>query len=361
MDVILYPINADCVVTQTEEGFLLNLKYAGTAADTICGNYLLRTAVRYTDPYGVTAVSNELDVPFSVVDDGFALEMKVDGPKYFVIRKLEKSDPIKLVFSADGAPLTKEQLENVKLLLGSDGLTCQTECLYDESAIAVRIVKDEQAKPGRYDFTFSATTEDQIGRTVSVQEEQKIELSTHPVWLRILVILLILALIALLIWLYLNMKVLPKQITLNHGQTVFIVDGNPVKGAAKFRYDPRNKKNGTISLTLPPYPDNSLVKGGFALNVTAVSPRRVKSARRRVLVTHISPVNTAALQNLSVTTHNLVKMDEGDGVVWLFDSKQVSGPSVATQFEIGGKPACSVVGETITGETFTMTAQMQFK
>ena len=359
--VVLEGGNADYTVTRAEDGLLLNLKHSGRAEDTVCGEYLLHTMVRYTDPLGAVAVSDEIQIPFSVYDNGYTLEMEADGPKYFVIKKLENGGPIKLHLSADGTPLTDKQLEEVDIDISGDGLTCEYEHLYGESAVAVRIVPDENAKPGRYSMNFRATAEDQLGRPVSAEDDMNIRVSRVPRWIVILGILLFIALILLLIWLYMNTKVLPKQITLNHPQTVFIVDGNPVKGAAKFKYTGGGKRNGTIHISLPSYPDNSMVKGGFNLNVTAASPRRVKSANRRVMVTKLSPINPAALQTLSVTTHNLVKVDEGDGVVWLFDTKQVASPNVTTQFEIGGKPMSTVVGETITGETFTMTAQMLFK
>ena len=111
----------------------------------------------------------------------------------------------------------------------------------------------------------------------------------------------------------------------------------------------------------PAYSGSPLVKGGFTLTLEAVSPRRVKSSRRRALVTKISPANTTALTSLTVGTHTLSKTDEGDGVVWLLDGKQVPGAAAAASFEIGGKPSCTYTGETITGEAFTLTVQLQFK
>ena len=200
-----------------------------------------------------------------------------------------------------------------------------------------------------------------MGRDITAEDDKGVELSNHPLWLRILVICLIIALIIALIVLYLNMKVLPKKITVNSGQTAFIVEGETVNGAAKCSYSGGGKRSGSIQVATPNYSGNPLIKGGFTLNLAAVSPRRTKSSRRRAAVTSISVSNSTALQSLSVGTHNLVKVDEGDGVTWMFDSKQVPSSNVSTKFEIGGKPTCTFMGETINGESFTLTVQLQFK
>lgn len=353
--------NAGYALEQTGDGYALNLKYAGTAADTVCGEYTMRVTADYTNEFGVTSASSEVSIPFSVEDDGYGLDMDVKGDGYFVISKLEESDPIKVILSADGEPLTDEQLAATVLTVDGDGLTCESEPLYGESAFAVRIVHDSKAQSGHYNLRFTARSHDQVGREISAEDSKNVELSTYPLWLRVLVICLIIALIIALILLWLNMKVLPKKIGVNVAQTAFIVNGETVKGAAKCSYIGGGKRSGSVQISTPPYSGSPLVKGGFTLTLQAVSPRRVKSNRRRVLVTNVSPSNTAALQTLSVGTHSLVKVDEGDGVTWMFDSKQVPSANVATKFEMGGKPTCTFMGETITGESFTLTVQLQFK
>lgn len=89
--------------------------------------------------------------------------------------------------------------------------------------------------------------------------------------------------------------------------------------------------------------------------------RRRLDLTRRALVTTISPSNTAALTSLSIGTHTLVKSEEGNEIIWVLDGKQIPSPSAATNFEIGGKPTCTFIGETITGESFTLSVQLQFK
>ena len=133
------------------------------------------------------------------------------------------------------------------------------------------------------------------------------------------------------------------------------------RGTAKCNSPGGEKRGGSIKGSTPAYSGSPLVKGGFALQLQAVTPRRVKSNRRRALVTTISPSNTAALTSLSIGTHTLVKSEEGNEIIWVLDGKQIPSPSAATNFEIGGKPTCTFIGETITGESFTLSVQLQFK
>lgn len=362
VSVVIEGGNAGYALEQNGDGYALNLKYAGTAADTACGEYAMRVTADYTNEFGVTSASSEVSIPFTIEDDGYSLDMDVKGDGYFVISKLEESDPIKVILSADGEPLTDEQLSATVLTVDGDGLTCEIEPLYGESAFAARIVRDSKAQSGHYSLHFTARSHDQVGREISAEGGKNVELSTYPLWLRILIICLIIALIIALILLWLNMKVLPKKITVNKSQTTFIVNGETINNSgAKCTYIGGGKRSGSVQISTPPYSGSPLVKGGFTLALQAVSPRRVKSNRRRVLVTNVSPINSAALQTLSVGTHSLVKVDEGDGVTWMFDSKQVPSANVVTKFEMGGKPTCTFMGETITGESFTLTVQLQFK
>ncbi|MGN0968934.1 MAG: hypothetical protein ACI4O3_06640, partial [Oscillospiraceae bacterium] len=237
--------NAGYTATPDGDGYALALQYAGTAADTDCGEYIMYVTASYTDEFGVTARSGEQTIPFTIEDDGYGLAMDVKGDGYFVISKLEESDPIKVVLSADGEPLTDEQLAAIVLTVDGDGLTCESEPLYGESAFTVRIVRDGKAQSGHYSLHFTARSHDQVGREISAEGGKNVELSTYPLWLRILVICLIIALIIALIVLYLSMKILPKKIGVNVTQTAFIVNGEPVKGAAKCNYIGGGKRSGS--------------------------------------------------------------------------------------------------------------------
>ncbi len=353
--------NAGYELVRDGDNCALYLRYAGSAEATNCGDYHMTLSASYTDEFGVTAQSNEAAWDFAVEDDSYQLAMEFQGPGYFVISGLEDSAPILVKLSLSGQPMTDQQLAATTLIVEADGLTVTQEPLPGESAYALHIAGDEHAVSGKYGLHVRAVTNDQIGREISAEDTKQVELSTYPLWLRYLIIALIILLIIALILFYLSRKILPKKITVNSAQTVFTVDGEMVQGAAKCNYSGGGKKRGSIQVSTPAYSGSPLVKGGFALQLQAVTPRRVKSNRRRALVTTISPSNTAALTSLSIGTHTLVKSEEGNEIIWVLDGKQIPSPSAATNFEIGGKPTCTFIGETITGESFTLSVQLQFK
>jgi len=353
--------NVGYTVSQNGDAFDLYLQHAGTGADTECTDYEMTVSASYTDEFGVTAQSDEQIVSFSVEDDGYALEMDIEGKDYFEIDKLDDGDHLRVVLSADGVPLTDEQLQATTLQLNSDGLTCEVTPLYGESAFSVRIANDSKAQPGKYKLDFTATSYDQVGREISDSAVKKVELSTYPQWLRILIISLLILLIALIIFLYLNTKVMPKKIRVNNAQTRFIVDGEVIDGAARFNYSGKGKKSGSLQVTTPTYTGDPLVAGGFNLALKAVSPRRVKSKMRRVQVTNLSLSNITAAQTVSIGSHSLTKLDEGDGIIWMFDGQPSPSSSVACNFEIGHNASCVFVGETIEGTSFTLSVNLKFE
>ena len=353
--------NAGYTAVPDAEGCTVSLNYAGSAAETTCGAYTLHLQASYTDEYGVTAQSQETALSFSVEDDGLPLSMEVEGSGYYVISKLAEDEPLRAVLSLGGVPMTDEQLDAAAVTVEGDGLSFQIEPLYGQSAYAVRIVGDGAAVPGKYTLRLHAASSDQIGREITADASKKVELSNYPLWLRFLIFFLLLFLIIALILFYLSRKILPKKIGINSAQTLFTVNGDVVQGAAKCTFTGGGKKQGTLLITTPPYSGSPLVKGGFNLRLQAVSPRRLKSARRRALVTQVIPVNASTLSSLSIGTHTMTRSEESGEVFWAFDGKPIHGPSAPSSFEIGGKPSCVFVGDTITGDSFTLTVQLQFK
>ncbi len=349
--------NVEYELVPNGDSYLLNLKYGGTAADTNCGSYAVKLSAAYTNEFGVESRSNEVQTAFALEDDGYGLEMEVDGDDYFVISKLDESEPFKVSVFADGKPLTDEQLANTALTVDGSGLTCESQPVPGESAFLVRIVKDANAKSGNYDFAFRAVSKDQVGREISAEDDMKVTLRTYPRWLPFLIVLLALLLIFALIWLYLSMKVLPKKIELDKSRSSFNVNGDEVNGTPGCSPTTFGKRNGTIQISTPKYLDDATLKATVTLNMTAVSPRRVKSRNRQALVTTVA-ASGAVVQKVSVGAHDLVKDDEGN---WTFDGKQIPRSSATTNFTISGSPVCTIAGETPLGNEFLVRAQLKFK
>jgi len=167
-------------------------------------------------------------------------------------------------------------------------------------------------------------------------------------------------LIGLIIFLILNAKVMPRKISVNHAQTRFIVDGEVIDGDAQDNYTGKGKKYGSLQVTTPHYGSDPLVAGGFDLVLKAASPRRVKSRQRRVYVTAFSPSNVTSLQSLSIGSHTLTKLDEGDDIAWSYDGQPTTSTNVTCSFDIGHNVACVFVGETIEGTSFTLSVNLRF-
>lgn len=346
--------NAEYALEPNGDGYLLTLKYAETAAETECGSYVMKLNARFVNEFGVESQSDEVQIAFDLEDDGYELEMDVEGENYFVISKLDESDPIKVILTADGEPLTDEQLADTVLTV--DGLACECTPIPGESAYEVRIAGDKVEK-GKYTLAFRAVSHDQVGREITAEDEQKVTLKPYPQWLPILIVCLALLLIFALIWLYLSMKVLPKKIEIDKSRSSFSVNGEEVKGTPGCSPTVFGKRNGTIQISTPKYLDDPTLKATVSLNLTAVSPRRVKPANRQAMVTNVAVSGAVALK-ASVGSHDLIKDDDGG---WTFDGKPIPRPSTATSFVISGSPVCTITGETPLGNEFLLRAQLKFK
>ena len=341
------------------DGYLLNLKYGGAAAETQCGEYVVKLNARFTNEFGVESRSGEVQLAFALEDDGYGLEMEVEGGDYFVISKLDESDPIMVYITADGQPLTDEQLAATTLTV--DGLDCECTPVPGESAYEVRIA-GANAQQGKYTMSLRAAAQDQVGREISAEDEHKVTLKPYPRWLPILIVCLALLLIFALIWLYISMKVLPKKIEVDRTRSSFTINGEDIPCTVRCNPTTFGKRTGSIQVAVPRYTDDATLRGTVTLNLTAVSPRRVKSSARQAMVTSVA-LSSAVAQKASVGSHDLLKNDDGDTPAWTFDGKEVGArPNVGnTSFTISGSPVITISGVTQMDNDFILRAQLKFK
>ena len=102
-----------------------------------------------------------------------------------------------------------------------------------------------------------------------------------PWWLRWLIIAIIIAAILVALWLFMNMKVLPKKIDIERSE--FKIEGEKSAGAAHCRYTKSGKK-GWIRITSPNNSNYPMCKCSIDIQIEADSPRRVRSKNRRVII-----------------------------------------------------------------------------
>lgn len=354
--------NVQVTTERGSDGFTVRLGYGGSAEETVCGDYTLHAAATYQTEEGATAQSREAVLPFTLEEAGFDLELKLAAPqKYFAISRIADGKALRAELTKDGQPLTDEELAAVQLTAEGEGLSLLTDPLPGESAIAVRLDPDASYKAGIYKLTCTAALADELGRPVQASDTKKIELQPYPLWLRWLIILAVIALLTALILSYLNAKILPKQIQVRSGSTMFNVDGSRVTGNAKCEYTGKNRRSGGLSVTIPKCSTAPLAKGGFDLELAAVSPRKTKSAQRRAGIVSITAINGSAVHTMQVGNATYKKNNEGKfEKVGGRKTAQKSGKSNPVLFEIANNANCVISGETLDGVSFSCTCKLQF-
>lgn len=356
--------NVGHVVEQTAEGLGLQLKYNQVPQETKCGEQTMHVTAVYTNEDGLQVVSEAVDVPFTLEDDRLALEVELGIPqKYYQLSKIDRGEPMKAYVTNRGIPLTDEQLESVTVECQAEGLTLNCTPLPGESAYTIELVDEEGYKSGKYAISVKAVGEDYFGQTTQAEDNGRIELGVLPWWVRWVIAILILLLILLAIWAFLNQKILPRQISVRSGSTIFNVDGSRVAGVAKVEFTGKNRRNGSLTVSTPKCSADPLAKGGFNLELIAVTPRKTKSAARRAGVLRVNPINGSAVHTIQVGTSTYKKDAQGKFV------KVGAKPKTAKKgekekntvvFEVGNNANCVISGETVAGTSFSCTCKLQF-
>ena len=198
---------------------------------------------------------------------------------YLQISKMDEAKPLIVTFTKDGATLTDEQLKALKIEIETD-LKYESSILNGQSAMSIRILKTDDLTKGIHRVKVTAVGTDDIGKTIEGSDSALIEVRLLPPWIRWIIVGLILLVLLALLMLILNQKVLPKMV-LGKGDTSFRVGGTLFKDDATVSYDRRAK---TLTLTPPDVPGFPYVDCAARLSLKPVSPRRVRSAKRRIIL-----------------------------------------------------------------------------
>lgn len=339
---------ASCTVNCDDQGYYVTIGYNETALNTDIGDYTLSVTGIYTNEDGLDTNLALAKANFKIVDDSSKLAMSVDVEQdYYVTSQLKDGKPIIVNLTLGGQLLTKEQMKQVQFSATADGVKLIATPLPDKSAYEIKIDADNPPKDGKYGLKFSATTVNNIGREVKAENSTTVEVNALPLWLRILIPILIILLIAALVLVFMTRKVLPKNIRLIN--TSFIVDGEKIKGNANPNYSGAGKKTGSITISSPRYQPNPMAKASLSMTIEAVSPRYVRSSQRRMRVVQISPapktyVNSYALGNASFTKDATTgKFKKGGGKTQDFQP-----------FEFGNNAKMSIRAEVLDGDGGTV-------
>ena len=241
--------------------------------NTTCGPLTPTIKATYKPKDCKTATSDN-KVEFTVENDIKGLSAKINLPKErFTVSEIGKS-----VFYIDlrmgGEKLTAADMDNIEsnITISDDGkeLKFTVEKDVDNSRLVIKLDGDGAGK-GDYKVTSSVTGKDALGNDTVSTDEADFRVRLLPVWAVCLIIFLILAAIAALIWYILSRKVLPKRVFVN--STVFVVNGEQIAGDASVTYNDGGKSKGTVTINSPRHPTNPLAKCNITLSVAASDTR----------------------------------------------------------------------------------------
>ena len=359
LDVKLSGGNAETRLTQDGDTYIITVHYNGDAPNTQCGEYSLDITASYT-LYEMTGQSAPVSLPFTLIDDSTALGVTLEIPQdYYEIPKLAEAEPLYLYLTMGGVPMDAGQLTAALVNIDIPGVEYDLIPDTANSRYEIRLKDNGQTEAGKRAVTATVSCFDEIGRAVTAQADGEIELQNYPAWIRILFYILVSLLVLLLIWLYLNAKILPKHIGV--GQCTFIVDGEIVTGSAKSSYTGKNKRRGTLTVQSPHYGANPAAKCGYTLELEAISPRRTKSSARSVQVVAVRPMSATSTIAVQIGGCNLSK-DPISGKLMKAGGK----PGAPISFKVGNKAKTSVTAEVMDmtnggGEiTVSMSAPLKF-
>lgn len=296
--------------------------------------------VTYLSGYHIEKSGSDMGWPtFTVLPKReFNYELSLDIPqKYIVLSKVGEAKTIEANVMVNGEPVLPELLEKLSVETDSPGVSFRTERKPDGSGFLLKMDPDQPVTSGTVPFSCKVSGLDDNDEPVSLSADGKLTFKPYPQWLIYLGIFLILALLALLIWLYLNAKVLPKKVDVLG--TEFSVDGEKVAGKAVCHYTGGGRKKGTLSIVAPKCPTNPFAKGSFTVDVEAVSPRRVRSSSRGLHVTSVS--TDRAMSNVKVGPSQFIKDPSGKLV------KSGAKANTPIGFDIYNGAKCSMSGEVL--------------
>lgn len=214
-----------------EEEYTLYEKYGGEKGKVITFEPDTVIGVRINGEYlnGIeikTEESKDFDwlkgIKINLQPVNFKLDATVLQEKNtYVHMSDDEWDPIKVVFSLEGQPLTAEELANVKLdLRFNSELKYRTEMKESESACYIYIDenKSESLKPvGEYELTVSAEYTNERGRATPAGDEVEFKLQEIEKWIIDLLWILIVLAVITVITLWLIHPVLPKKVIISEG------------------------------------------------------------------------------------------------------------------------------------------------
>lgn len=302
--------NAKHELIRTESGYQFKILYNNSPAETQAVTYSLSVSASYTNEDDLVASCGPISRSITLEDDAgiFNAELVMDQD-YYVATSIEKGKPIYINLTCGGKPLTPEQFQAAKVTVDMGGLPYEMTADEANSRYVIVLKEGEGLTNGRHDISMSAEGFDEFGRPISCKDSEKLEIQPYPQWVRWAFWILVILAVLLLIWSILNIKVLPKTILVDRSN--FRVGSKEVQGDPEVNYSGGGKKKGMLEIT-PPYDASSPAASScsITLELVAVSPLRVPSAKRYVGIRGAHAGDDANTRQMKFGGTTLVKNDE---------------------------------------------------
>lgn len=164
---------------------------------------------------------------------------------YILIKDLEKSEAIIADLTIDGEKLSKEEFNAVTLAVDFDGLNYKVIPKEEDSQYLIKLDSMEEVDEGDYSITIDAQYLDEADRQAQSTDSSIITLSNIPLWLKWAIGISLFLILAILLWIILHIRVLPKHVHTSKNLSSMNYDGDDVGKSANFLAEVK-KKNAKI-------------------------------------------------------------------------------------------------------------------
>ena len=160
---------------------------------------------------------------------------------YIVIKEIEQTPAFVVDLKMDGKPLTAEEFDAVTLTVDCGGITHTVTPQKEDSQYLIQLESTEGISEGNYEISIDAKYLDEADRTAQATDSSKITLSATPLWVKCVFGLLFLLILAILLWIILHIKVLPKHVHTTKKLSSMNFDGDDVTKATNFMAEIKKK------------------------------------------------------------------------------------------------------------------------
>ena len=267
----------------------ITLSHPGDMTETECTGYTMIITAKYA-PEDSEESESKVSISFDVLEEVGVLTLDTkwlqeDG--YVLVSKPETFEPIRCDIRIDGETLSDEEMSSINLEVNGDGLDLESEIISGESAFLLNLKDVKGIKPGHHDVEIVATGKDKIGHTIRGEDVVELSFRRVPPWVPIVIGLAVLAGILAMVTVIRNQKVLPNRMVVS--DSTFIVNGIKFDDDCTVNYTGGGKKSGTLTVQSPAVPMFPTAECSVSFHLEAVSPRKVKSPRRRAIITSVDP------------------------------------------------------------------------